>query len=43
MPVDEAKHSDRLKKAGWQRAEARGEIPEQDLDAHGKASRAGKR
>ena len=41
--VDESAHSDRLKKAAWKRAEARGEIPPDSLEAHQKANRAQKR
>ena len=41
--VDESAHSDRLKKAAWKRAEARGEIPPESLEAHQRANRAQKR
>ena len=41
--VDESAHSDKLKKAAWKRAEARGEIPPDNLEAHQKANRAQKR
>ena len=41
--VDESTHSDRLKKAAWKRAEARGEIPPETIEAHAKANRNEKR
>ena len=41
--VEEHKHSDRLKKAAWKRAEARGDIPEESIQAHKLASRSEKR
>ena len=43
LEVYEHKHSDRLKKAAWKRAEAKGEIPAESIEAHRKASEADKR